>query len=137
MRVRKYSIFQQPAQVFRQKWIEERGIIVVGDKVLVSLYKGDENHGHYTLCYTWFCAKVCKSTSHFELQKLPPTSAAARYHSPSCLLPYYGMEGESNHHAASRVGTAHGSWKESFNPNRATPSTTHTANNHSFLLQNI
>ena len=84
-----------------------------------------------------FCAKVCKSKSHFEMQKLPPTSAAARYHIPSCLLPDYGMEGESNHHAASTVGTANGSWKVSSNPDRATPSTTHTAGNYSFLLQNI
>jgi hypothetical protein len=65
-RIRKYSIFQQPAQVFRPKWLEERDIIVVGDKILVYLYKGDENHGHDTFCYTWFCA-----SSHLELQQLP------------------------------------------------------------------
>ena len=61
-------------------------IIVVGERTLVSLYGGATEEGLDVSRYRRFCDKISKGTSHVEPRTLPPTSAAAMYHS---LRVYY------------------------------------------------
>ena len=61
-------------------------IIVIGERALVSLYGGANDEGLDVLRYRRFCDKISKGTSHVEPRTLPPTSAAAMYHS---LRVYY------------------------------------------------
>ena len=60
--------------------------IFAGEKALVLLYGGSYAEGLDSLKYKWFSDKVSKSTSPVDPQSLPPTSAAAKYHS---LRVYY------------------------------------------------
>ncbi len=56
-------------------------IAAAGEEVLVSLYNGKQNERIDVLRYKHFCEKVATSVSHVHPQTLPPSSAAAKYHS--------------------------------------------------------
>ena len=49
--------------------------------MLVSLYNGKQGEQLDSLRYKRFCEKVATNVSHVHPQTLPPTSAAAKYHS--------------------------------------------------------
>lgn len=88
-KIKSVALFRQQAKVFSQEGhVAKQDIIAAGEKALVSLYGGAKEQGLDTLRYRRFCEKVSKSTSHVEPQTLPPTSAAAKYHS---LRVYYQM----------------------------------------------
>ena len=78
--------FYQQAKVFNQIGQAKEDIIVAGERALVSLYGGATEEGLDVLRYRRFCDKISKGTSHVEPRTLPPTSAAAMYHS---LRVYY------------------------------------------------
>ena len=59
---------------------------MAGERALVSLYGGAKEEGLDVLRYRRFCDNISKGTSHVEPRTLPPTSAAAMYHS---LRVYY------------------------------------------------
>lgn len=52
-----------------------------GEKILVSLYDGTSPDCLDDLRYNMFCTKVAGGTSFLQMHCLPPTSAAAKYHS--------------------------------------------------------
>ncbi len=56
-------------------------IAAAGEEVLVSLYNEKQNERLDVLRYKRFCEKVATSVSHVHPQTLPPSSAAAKYHS--------------------------------------------------------
>ena len=56
-------------------------VIAAGEQVLVSMYNGKPGELLDSLRYKRFCEKVATNTSHVQPQSLPPTSAAAKYHS--------------------------------------------------------
>ena len=66
--------------------MSKEDVIFAGDKALVLLYGDGYAEGLDSLRYKRFCDKVSKSTSPVDPQSLPPTSAAAKYHS---LRVYY------------------------------------------------
>ena len=65
--------------------MSKEAIIFAGEKALVLLYGGSYSEGLCSLRYKQFCDES-KSTSPVDPQSLPPTSAAAKYHS---LRVYY------------------------------------------------
>lgn len=68
------------AQIFSRVATKEE-IISAGETSLVILYSGKEDQPLDKLRYNIFCEKVAKSTSFVQPHTLPPTSAAAKYHS--------------------------------------------------------
>ena len=61
--------------------MSKEDVIFAGDKALVLLYGDCYAEGLDSLRYKRFCDKVSKSISPVDPQSLPPTSAAAEYHS--------------------------------------------------------
>ena len=76
--------FREQAHVFAKsavimETISEQ-ITSAGEKVLLHLYKGTDDHNLDSLCYRMFCQKVASSRFHIKPEVLLPTSAAAKYH---------------------------------------------------------
>ena len=78
--------FCQQTKVFNQTGQAKEDIIVAGERALVSVYGGAKEEGLDVLRYRQFCDKIYKGTPHVKRRTLPPTSAAAMYHS---LRVYY------------------------------------------------
>jgi len=70
----------QLAQVFLEDK-EGMDIVDAGQKILVALYDGKRGTSLDSLRYQWFCSKVALGTQLVQVHALPPTAAAARYHS--------------------------------------------------------
>lgn len=81
------TTFLEQAKVFNQEEeVRKEDIIAAGERALVCLYGGAEEDSLDHVRYRHFCEKVFKGSSFVEPQTLPPTSAAAKYHS---LCVYY------------------------------------------------
>jgi hypothetical protein len=80
-KLRNDAEFRQLAEIFIKPGQEMDTITEAGEKALVALYGGDKEEGLDALRYRRFSEKVMKSSVHVEPQMLPPSSAAARYHS--------------------------------------------------------
>ena len=52
-----------------------------GEQVLVTIYNGKPGETLDFVRYKRFCEKMARNTSHIQPQTLPPTSAAAKFHS--------------------------------------------------------
>ena len=77
--------FKEAAYVFlRKSSLEE--IVFSGEKAFCCLYGGRPNEGLDVLRYRRFCEKVATINTTVQVQSLPPTSAAARYHSARVYL---------------------------------------------------
>ena len=73
--------FHRQAKVFDVQSASLEGVTAAGEQALVSIYNGKPGEILDTLRYKCFCEKVATNTSHVKPQTLPPTSAAAKYHS--------------------------------------------------------
>ncbi len=69
--------FRERAKVFNES-ASSQDIIAAGEQVLVSIYNGKPGE---ILDSLRFCEKVATNTTQVQPQTLPPTSAAAKYHS--------------------------------------------------------
>lgn len=79
--------FCKQAAVFDAQSPSRKDVVSAGEKALLCLYNGNpEKEGLDSLRHKRFCKKVATSMSFEELKTLPPTSAAAKYHS---LRVYY------------------------------------------------
>ena len=58
-----------------------KDIGAAGEQVLVNVYNGTPEESLDSLRYKRFCEKVATNTMCIHPQTLPPTSAAAKYHS--------------------------------------------------------
>ena len=74
-------MLQQSAEVFNSQESTKEEIEKAGDKAVVHLYGGNEQDTLDTLRHKKFNEKVASRSSFIEPQSLPPTSAAAKYHS--------------------------------------------------------
>ena len=63
------------------------------ENALVIIYGGSNSDSLDKLRYKWFIEKVTKSTSHIESHSLPPTAAAAKYHSLSVFYQIIDWKG--------------------------------------------
>ena len=78
---REGSRFGELAKVFDSQSASKEDISAAGEEVLIILYNGKFERSIDLLRYKRYCDKVASSTSHVQPQTLPPTSAAAKYHS--------------------------------------------------------
>eukprot|EP00794_Sanderia_malayensis_P001611 gene1611-1782_t len=69
------------AKAFDDISASKEDIVHAGEKALVSLYSGKKGKGLDEMRYQRYCQKVSTGTSQVQPQSLPPTSAAAMYHS--------------------------------------------------------
>ena len=72
---------QQAAKVFDSDSATAEEIQLAGEKALVATYNGKKDESLNALRLSRYCEKVAKSLNRVEPRSLPPTSAAARYHS--------------------------------------------------------
>ena len=77
--------FREQAHVFAKsgviiETISER-ITSAGEKALLHLYRGTDDDNLDSFGYRMFCQRVASSRFHIKPEVLPPTSAAAKYHS--------------------------------------------------------
>ena len=72
---------QQTAKVFDSVSASAEEIQLAGEKALVIMYNGKKDETLNALRLSRYCEKVAKSLNRVEARSLPPTSAAARYHS--------------------------------------------------------
>ena len=75
--------FQEQAKVFGVESATLKDISAAGEQVLVNVYNGTPGESLDSLRYKCFCEKVATNTMCIRIhpQTLPPTSAAAKYHS--------------------------------------------------------
>ena len=73
--------FRKQAKVFATESATPKEISTVGEQALVILYNGTPGESLDYLRYKRFYEKVSTNTSCIHPQTLPPTSAAAKYHS--------------------------------------------------------
>ena len=76
--------------------------------MLVSIYNGRPGEDLDSLRYKRFCEKLATNTSHVRPQTLPPTSAAAKYHSLRVYLQIQQWKGSRDDLSPVEWG-----WKES------------------------
>ena len=75
------QLFLEQAKVFSRRNSNRSEIITAGEKALVSVYKGGAGDTLDMLRWQRFHQRVGSSTSSVQPEVLPPTSAAAAYHS--------------------------------------------------------
>ena len=73
--------FLEQAVVFAVDDVQRQAVIDAGEKALVFLYNGSLNVKIDELRYRRFQERVSKSSKQVEGKNLPPTSAAAKFHS--------------------------------------------------------
>ena len=67
--------------------INQDRVIEIGELILIVLYGGSQSSVSLdTLRYTTFASKVSSATTHLQVHSLPPTCAAARFHSQRTYL---------------------------------------------------
>ena len=80
------AALKQAANVFDKVDASPAEIESAGEKAMVAIYNGKKNDSLNALRLTRYLEKVAKSTSRVEPKSLPPTSAAAKYHSHRVFL---------------------------------------------------
>ena len=75
-------VFTTIAATFMQEDSSNEDIVQSGEVALVLLYGGSEDERLDALRYKRFRENVASSTKYVEDRSLPPTSAAAKFHSP-------------------------------------------------------
>ena len=87
--------------------ISKEAIVKAGEDALVYLYNGSEQDDLNSLRYKRFCEKVKLGSKAVEAKRLPPTSAAARYHSLRVFLQINVWKGNAS------IEPEEWGWKES------------------------
>ena len=80
------TALQQAANVFDSPISTHEEIAPAGEKVFMALYNGKANDSLNTLRFSKYCEKVAKNLNKVEPRSLPPTSAAAKFHSYRVFL---------------------------------------------------
>ena len=88
--------FQTQSRQFLVEDASPDVIEAAGEKALVSLYKGKSDESLDSLRYKRFCEKVAVKSSKILPQNLPPTCAAARYHSRRVYLQVQQWKGNNS-----------------------------------------
>lgn len=80
------EVFQEQAEVFVNPASTKSDIVAAGETAIVSFYKGQPSDKLDLLRLQRFHQKVGSSTSFVKPEVLPPTSAAAKFHSMRVYL---------------------------------------------------
>ena len=70
-------------------------VVDTGEKILIIVYSGKLTDTLDSLRHQRFCEKVASNRSHVKPQALPPTSAAAKYHSLHVYLQVQEWKGSA------------------------------------------
>ena len=89
------SMFREQAKVFHSNSASTHDVIDAGENALVLVYNGMSTDTLDSLQHKRFCEKVASKTSHVKPQSLPPTSAAAKYHSLRVYLQVQEWKGSA------------------------------------------
>ena len=89
------SAFCEQAKVFDTLSASMDDVIASGEKALVMVYNGKATESLDSLRHQRFCEKVASKKSHVKPQALPPTSAAAKYHSLRVYLQIQEWKGSA------------------------------------------
>ena len=81
--------FRKQAQVFESGTPTVEELVTVGEQAIVCVYGGNIGENLDDLRYKHFIEKVASSAAYVQGKNLPPTSAAAHYHS---LRVYYKIQ---------------------------------------------
>ena len=102
-------VFTTIAATFMQEDSSNEDIVQSGEVALVLLYGGNEDERLDALRYKRFRENVASSTKYVEARSLPPTSAAAKFHS---LRVYYQAQEWRGH--VSDMDPEQWGWKNSY-----------------------
>ena len=80
------AFLHQLAEIFNNPNATAKEIESAGERVLVNVYNGKNKESLNTLRYRRYCEKLATNTSQVEPRTLPPTSAAAKFHSYRVFL---------------------------------------------------
>ena len=100
--------FRDLAETFDSPSATTEEIATAGEQVLVRMYNGKPGETLDYVRYKCFCAKVARNTSHIQPKTLPPTSAAAKFHSLRVYHQVQQWKGEGDNLLPEEWG-----WKES------------------------
>ncbi|KAK3705553.1 hypothetical protein QZH41_000251 [Actinostola sp. cb2023] len=98
--IKKYAdsqYFREQAKVFDDFSSSVEKVATAGENALISLYNGKPGNGLDSLRYHRYCEKLATKNTQIQPQNLPPTSAAARYHSLRVYLQVRQWKDDSNH----------------------------------------
>ena len=87
-------LFRQQADVFNRDGATKDKIILAREGSFLCVYNGRSDYLD-SLRYTRFCQKVATGTSFVQPESLPPTSAAAAFHSQRVYFQVQQWEGVS------------------------------------------
>ena len=73
--------FRNQASVFDKTAATTDEVMAAGERALVSMYNGKATESLDSLRYSRYCLKVATGNTCVQPESLPPTSAAARFHS--------------------------------------------------------
>ena len=91
-------MFREQAKVFDSDSSTTHDVVNAGEKALILVYNGKLTDTLDSLRHKRFCEKVVSKTSHVKPQSLPPTSAAAKYHSLRVYLQVREWKGSAELH---------------------------------------
>ena len=77
----KFEQFEQCASVFCDESSSKEQACAAGEKALITIYDGKEEVALEKMRYNVFCEKLVSAKTQIRPEVLPPTSAAAKYHS--------------------------------------------------------
>ena len=80
-KIKSDTVFRDQSVVFNNSGTSKADIISAGEAALVCLYGGKLHQSINALRYEKFCTKSARSTTVVQPSSIPPTSAAAKFHS--------------------------------------------------------
>lgn len=123
---KKNEDFSRQGHVFLRPDSSRDEVINAGEQALLCLYGADTDDNLDSLRYSRFCQKVSKGTSFLQPENLPPTSAAAVYHSSRV---YYQVQDWRGQHELQAED-----WGWKLKDGKLLPVTTHLPAAHESLL---
>ena len=85
-KLKRSNSLSHAAEVFLDEAATVEDVVSAGEKAIVCLYNGSSDDTLDSLRHAKFCERAAKSPTSVKVHKLPPTSAAARYHSMRAYL---------------------------------------------------
>lgn len=96
--------FREHVKVFDSLPVSKEEIVKDGEQVIVCLYSWKTEEGLDGLRFRRYCEKVSTGTFQIQPQSLPPTSAAASYHSMRVYHQFIQWKGKEKQVTAEERG---------------------------------
>lgn len=98
------TLFREHVKVFDSLPVSKEEIVKAGEQVIVCLYNWKPEEGLDGLRFRRYCEMVSTSTFQIQPQSLPPTSAAASYHSMRVYHQFIQWKGKEKQVTAEERG---------------------------------